>query len=137
MDSTGSYEWKPEDRQIINEYIGEMQLFKEVERIMNRTDYQDQIKALKKLRNQNNQTNKDKIELKTTLLPIHQDLNAIIRDALKQAEARYLREHPHIQTSIYNAQQAKLRMQTGDPTGAGEIQKKDLELKQLIQHGGN
>ena len=51
---------------------------------MNRTDYQDQIKALKKLRNQNNQTNKDKIELKTTLLPIHQDLNAIIRDALNK-----------------------------------------------------
>ena len=135
MDSTGSYEWKPEDRQIINEYIGEMELFKEVERIMKRTDYQGQIKALKKLRNQNNQTNKDKIELKTTLLPIHQDLNAVVRDALKQAEARYLREHPHIQTSIYNAQQAKLRMETGDPQGAGEIQKKDLELKQLIEHG--
>ena len=89
----------------------------------------------KKLRNQNNQTNKDKIELKTTLLPIHKDLNAVIRNALKQAEARYLREHPHIQTSIYNAQQAKLRMETGDPQGAGEIQKKDLETKKLIEHG--
>ena len=34
MDSTGSYEWKPEDREQINKYIGEQQLFKQVERLM-------------------------------------------------------------------------------------------------------
>ena len=78
---------------------------------------------------------KDKIELKTTLLPIHQDLNQVIREALKIAEARYLREHPHVQTSIYNAQQAKNRMKEGNVQGAGEIQKKDLETKQLIEYG--
>ena len=102
---------------------------------MNRKDYQKQIKALKALRNQNNQTNKDKIELKTTLLPIHQDLNQVLREALKIAEQRYLREHPHVQQSIFNAQQAKNRMKEGDVSGAGEIQKKDLETKQLIEYG--
>ena len=135
FDSTGSYEWKPEDREIINKYIGEQKLYKEIERIMKRKDYQQHIKALKALRNQNNQTNKDKIELKTTLLPIHQDLNQVIREALKIAEARYLREHPHVQTSIYNAQQAKLRMKEGNVEGAGDIQKRDLETKQLIEYG--
>ena len=135
FDSTGSYEWKPEDREIINKYIGEQKLYKEIERIMKRKDYQKQIKALKALRNQNNQTNKDKIELKTTLLPIHQDLNQVIREALKIAEARYLREHPHVQQSIYNAQQAKNRMKEGNVEGAGNIQKKDLETKQLIEYG--
>jgi hypothetical protein len=135
MDSTGSYEWKPEDREIINTYIGEQELWKEVKRIMNRTDYQDQIKALKKLRNSNIQLNDNKIDLKTSLLPLHKDLNKVVRNALKIAEARYLREHPHIQTSINNAQQAKQRMEAGDVEGAAEIQKKDLETKQLIEYG--
>jgi len=102
---------------------------------MNRKDYQEQIKQIRILRNNSNQLNKDKIDLKTTLLPIHQDLNLVLRNALKQAEARYLREHPHIEQSIFNAQQAKLRLEDGDVTGAAEIQEKDLKIKKLIEHG--
>ena len=135
MDSTGSYEWKPEDREIINQYIGEQEIWKEVVRIMNRKDYQEQIKQIKILRNNSNQLNKDKIDLKTTLLPIHQDLNLVLRNALKQAEAKYLREHPHVEQSIFNAQQAKQRLEDGDVTGAAEIQEKDLQIKKLIEHG--
>ena len=102
---------------------------------MKRKDYQQQIKDIKALRNQNNQTNKYIIKLKTTLLPIHQDLNNVVREALKIAEARYLREHPHVQQSIFNAQQAKVRMKEGNVEGAGKIQERDLETKQLIEYG--
>ena len=50
MDSTGSYEWKPEDREQINKYIGEQQLFKQVERLMKNKRYKKEIDALRKFR---------------------------------------------------------------------------------------
>ena len=132
MDTTGSYEWKPEDRELINQYIGEQELFKQVERLMKNKAYQQDIKDLKSLRSTQLQLEPEKIALKTTLLPIHKKLNSILRDALKQAEARYLRDHPHVQQSIYNAQRAKQRLGEGDVTGAAELQKKDIETQNLI-----
>jgi len=132
MDTTGSYEWKPEDRELINQYIGEQELFKQVERLMKNKAYQQDIKDLKSLRSTQLQLEPEKIALKTTLLPIHKKLNSILRNALKQAEARYLRDHPHVQQSIYNAQRAKQRLGEGDVQGAGELQKKDIETQNLI-----
>ena len=94
--------------------------------------YQQDIKDLKSLRSTQLQLEPEKIALKTTLLPIHKKLNSILRNALKQAEARYLRDHPHVQQSIYNAQRAKQRLGEGDVKGAGELQKKDIETQNLI-----
>ena len=37
--------------------------------------------------------------------------------------------------AIVNAQLAKNRMKEGDVQGASELQKKDAQIKQLIQHG--
>ena len=132
MDTTGSYEWKPEDRELINQYIGEQELFKQVKRLMKNKAYQQDIKDLKSLRSTQLQLEPEKIALKTTLLPIHKKLNSILRESLKQAEARYLRDHPHVQQSIYNAQRAKQRLGEGDVKGAGELQKKDIETQNLI-----
>ena len=70
-DSSGSYEWAPEDRERINTYIGEQQMFKEVERLMRNKRYQGEIKSLQLLR-KTNLPDSDAIKLKTTLLPVHQ-----------------------------------------------------------------
>ena len=77
MDTTGSYEWKPEDRELINQYIGEQELFKQVERLMKNKAYQKDIKDLKSLRSTQLQLDPEKIALKTTLLPIHKKLNSM------------------------------------------------------------
>ena len=65
-------------------------------------------------------------------MTISKKLNSILRESLKQAEARYLRDHPHVQQSIYNAQRAKQRLGEGDVQGAGGLQKKDIETQNLI-----
>ena len=110
MDTTGSYEWKPEDREQINKYIGEQKLFKVVTRLMKNKRYTKEIQSLQALRRSNVMLDDERIKLKTTLLPIHQELNTAIREAQKIAEARYLSENPNIEQSIINAQLAKEEM---------------------------
>ena len=135
MDSTGSYEWKPEDREQINKYIGEQQLFKQVERLMKNKRYKKEIDALRKFKRSSLRRADQRIKLKTELLPIHQELNMIIREAQKLAEARYLSENPNIEQSIINAQLAREEMKVGNVNNAANIQEKDLETRQLINYG--
>ena len=135
MDSTGSYEWKPEDREQINKYIGEQQLFKQVERLMKNKRYKQEIDALRNFRRSSFRRADDRIKLKTELLPIHQELNIIIREAQKLAEARYLSENPNIEQSIINAQLAKEEMKVGNVEEAANIQERDLKTRQLIDYG--
>ena len=130
-DSSGSYEWAPEDREIINKYIGEQQMFKEVERLMRSKRYQGEIKSLQLLR-KTNLPDSDAIRLKTTLLPVHQELNQIIRNAQKIAELKYLKDKPLIEQAILNAQMANQQMKEGDVQGAAESQRKDTQLQNLI-----
>ena len=130
-DSSGSYEWAPEDREIINKYIGEQQMFKEVERLMRSKRYQGEIKSLQLLR-KTNLPDSDAIRLKTTLLPVHQELNSIIRNAQKIAELKYLKDKPLIEQAILNAQMANQQMKEGDVQGAAESQRKDTQLQNLI-----
>ena len=135
MDSTGSYEWKPEDREQINTYIGEQQLFKQVERLMKNKRYKKEIDALRTFRRSSSRRADQRIKLKTELLPIHQELNMLIREAQKLAEARYLSENPNIEQSIINAQLAREEMKVGNVNEAANIQEKDLETRQLINYG--
>jgi len=135
MDSTGSYEWKPEDREQINKYIGEQNLSKQVERLMNNKRYKKEIDALRKFRRSSIRRADDRIKLKTELLPIHQELNMIIREAQKLAEARYLSENPNIEQSIINAQLAREEMKVGNVDEAANIQQRDQQTRQLINYG--
>ena len=135
MDSTGSYEWKPEDREQINKYIGEQQLFKQVERLMKTKRYQKEINDLKTFRRSSIRRADQRIKLKTELLPIHQELNLIIREAQKLAEARYLSENPNIEQSIINAQLAREEMKVGNVDAAANLQQRDQQTRNLINYG--
>ena len=135
MDSTGSYEWKPEDREQINKYIGEQQLFKQVERLMKNKRYQKEINDLKTFRRSSIRRADQRIKLKTELLPIHQELNLIIREAQKLAEARYLSENPNIEQSIINAQLAREEMKVGNVDAAANLQQRDQQTRNLINYG--
>jgi len=135
MDSTGSYEWKPEDREQINKYIGEQQLFKQVERLMKNSRYKKEIESLRKFRRSSIRRADDRIKLRTELLPVHQELNMIIREAQKLAEARYLSENPNIEEAIINAQLAREEMKLGNVDEAADIQQKDLKTRELINYG--
>ena len=52
-DSTGSYEYTPDERELINKYIGEQQMFRQLERIIKNPRYQKEIEQLKLYRQNN------------------------------------------------------------------------------------
>ena len=96
--------------------------------------YTKEIEDLKNLRRSNVMLDDERVKLKTTLLPIHQELNMAIREAQKIAEARYLSENPNIEQSIINAQLAKEEMKVGNVEGAATIQKKDQDTRNLLNY---
>ena len=97
--------------------------------------YTKEIEALRELRRSNIMLDEERIKLKTTLLPIHQELNMAIREAQKIAESRYLSENPYIEQSIINAQLAKEEMKVGNVDEAANIQKQDQSTRKLINYG--
>ena len=133
-DSSGSYEWQPEDREIINKYMGEQRLDKQVMRIMKNKSYKKLVKSIVALRG-NYRPDKDTIKLKTDLSPLHRNLDQLVREAQKIAEQKYLVDKPLIQQAIYNAQLAKQAMKEGRVDQASELQQKDAQIKNLIKHG--
>ena len=94
--------------------------------------YQKEINSLLTFRRSSIRRADDRIKLKTELLPIHQELNMIIREAQKLAEARYLSENPNIEQSIINAQLARDEMKVGNVDEAANIQERDLKTRELI-----
>ena len=135
MDSTGSYEWPKEAVEEINTIIGGMEPYKEIQRIMKIKRYNDEISAMKDHRKNNAELDKDRIKLKTDLLPVHQEINTMLRNYQKLAEQIYLADKPDIRQAIINAQEAKAKLKTGDVEGAAKIQSKDLKTRKLINYG--
>ena len=135
MDSTGSYEWPKEAVEEINTIIGSFQPYKEIQRIMKIKRYNDEISAMKDHRKNNAELDKDRIKLKTDLLPVHQEINIMLRNYQKLAEQIYLADKPDIRQAIINAQEAKAALKTGDVEGAANIQSKDLKTRKLINYG--
>ena len=133
-DSSGSYEWSAEDQEKIFKITGALGIEKQIMRIAARKDNQTIINDLMALRNEYHPGN-DVIKLKARLSPVHRELDLLINNAIKVAELEYLRDKPLIQQAIINAQLAKNRMKEGDVEGAAELQKKDAEIKQLINYG--
>jgi len=135
-DSTGSYTYTTEERELINKYIGEQQMYKKLSRLMNSKAYQDDLEQLKILRTSNADLMNEQIQLRTKDLPLYRAINKIVRDAQKIAEARLLSERPDIAEVIRQQRYATSKMKSGDVKGAAAIQKKNLEKQQLLQYGG-
>ena len=136
-DSTGSYEYTPKERDLIYEYIGDLQLYKQVERIMKSPRYKKEIEWLRIHRSNNTDLLNERLLLKKKLLPVYQELNSILRNAQKVAEARLVNERPDIADVINKQRYINFEMQKGNVPGAAEIQEQDLEQQQLLQYGGS
>ena len=135
-DSTGSYEYTPTEREQIYKYIGEMNLSKQIERIMKNPKFNNSISELRAHRTTNVDLKNDSLTLKKQLLPVYVEINAIVRDAQKRAEFKLLQEHPEMVETINKQILINDSMKKGNVKGAAQIQKRDLETKQLLQFGG-
>ncbi len=131
-DSTGSYTYSNDERELIYKYMGEQQMYKQLERLMKSKRYRDEIGLLRAHRATGDDYRNENIKLKTRLLPVIREINNIVRNAQKIAERRLLEEARtnaglgHIPQNIYDQQRVDQRMKQGDVPGAREIQTENL-----------
>ena len=132
-DSSGSYEYSPQERELINQFIGEQQIYKKLIPLMNSKGYREQVETLRTHRTNNLDLKNDKIKLKTDRLPIYQEIDSIVKTAQRIAEFRLLEIRPDIANTILFQKIADHKMKRGDVPGAAAAQKKELETRQLLQ----
>ena len=111
-DSTGSYEYTPEEREIIYRYIGEQKMYKQLQRIFKTKRYQDELAAIRQHRRSGKTS--DLIQIDVDDLPVMQDIRNVVRNAQKIAEIRFLRERPDIARVIVHQQAATDAMKKGN-----------------------
>ena len=121
-DSTGSYEYTPEERELIYKFIGEQKLYKQIQRLMKNKKYNDQIKALRIHRSNSAEIDQDRIKLDTQDLPVFQEINYILRRAQKIAEQRLLNLRPDITRKIGLQREADFNMKRGNVREAAKNQ---------------
>ena len=131
-DSTGSYEYTPAERELINKYIGEQQMYLQLDRIIKNPRYQKEIEQLKLYRQNNSDFSEERVKLHTEKLPVFKEINNIVRNAQKIAELRLLRERPDIESVILNQQRANESMKEGDVQGAIRAQNRNQATQNLI-----
>ena len=131
-DSTGSYEYTPDERELINKYIGEQQMFRQLERIIKNPRYQQEIEQLKLYRQNNSDFSEERVKLHTEKLPVFKEINNIVKNAQKLAELKLLRTRPDIESVILNQQRANESMSEGDVQGAIRAQKRNEATQELL-----
>ena len=129
--------YSPEEREFIYKKIGSYKLYKQVQRIMNNKKYQESIKALRAHRSSSVDTQNELNVLKKKLLPVYQEINAILREAQKAAEMELLAERPDIVETVKSQIYINNEMKKGNVEGAAYQQKKNLEKQKLLQFGGS
>ena len=132
MDSTGSYEYSEVEREKIYKYIGEMQLYKKLIPLMNNKKYKKQIGLLRDHRAKGSDLDNELIKLKTQRLPVFKKIDEIIRTAQMLAEKRLLKERADLRNTIKSQQIVNQQLDVGDVQGAANVQKKELETRQLL-----
>ena len=138
-DSTGSYTYSPEEKEIIYQYMGEQQLYKQLERLMKSGIYNDQVGVLRAHRATGVDLANENIKLKTSYLPVIREIDRIVRNGQLIAEKKLLlasKNDPqlrHIPNAILRQQTADKAMKRGDVNRARQEQKRELETRTLIQ----
>ena len=122
-DSTGNYEYSAEERELINTYIGDQQLWKQVEKLMKNPRWQKELAAIRKLRWSGKSYTR--VQIEESKLPLYQVLNKIVRNGLKKAEARMQQENPAIYASMQNQRRINDALRKGKVNEAVEMADKD------------
>ena len=131
-DSTGSYKYSPDQRQLVYKYMGEMEPWKELEKILKKKGYQKQIALLRSHRASGQGNEEDQIKLKRSLLPIFTEIDNMLARYQARAELRVLKENPEIPMGAAAQQIVDTAMKRGDVIKARTAQKKHIETKKLL-----
>tara|TARA_E500000081_G_scaffold106463_1_gene108162 strand:- start:387 stop:4280 length:3894 start_codon:yes stop_codon:yes gene_type:complete len=117
--SDGKYDYTPEERTEVYKYMGRMDLYKEVEKLMKSPRIKHQLDAMRRLRASNQSY--DFVTIKTEGLPVYDYLNNIVREAQILAEQQMNMKNPTIADKIKANTQIKHLVKQGKSIEAGKI----------------
>ncbi len=133
MDSSGSYEYSTNERQLINQQIGSQEMWKQIVPIMMNKEYQKQLNDLRSHRSKSIDLNNEEIVLKLKLLPVYKEVEKVVRNNQKLAERKLQIGAAQILDQLYTDN----LMEQGNVEGAAQIQKKNLETQKLLKYNNN
>ena len=131
-DSTGKYEYTPAERQELYQIMGQMQLWKQVEKLRKNPVLNAELEALRRARADN--VNFSYSDLRAKDLRTYRILNRLIRNAQKQAEMQLLLRNPTMQMKIEGAQVIQNLLRQGRVEKARQVgEAYQVQLDQIVQ----
>lgn len=121
-DSTGTIEYTPEQRNVIMRYMGQDQLYKEVEKMSKRQDYNQFLDVLRD--HVQSGGNKDEIQLAKEIGPVYTHLRKIVKQSQERAELKALKNGDIAIDTREGAVLAKKYLRMGDIENAIRVQEK-------------
>jgi hypothetical protein len=116
--SEGGYEYDAETRERLGRLIGEQKLYKKIEKLMTKERFNDELAQVRALRQSG--ATYDEVKIKTEELTVYRELDRIVSEAKKIAEARLFEERPEIPEAVYGQRQTDILMGRGDVRSAKE-----------------
>ena len=95
--------------------------------------YANEVEKIRAYRASNAELDNERIKLDLQDLPVYKEITKIVRDAQKRAELRLLNERPDIAYSIRMQKLVDSEMKQGNVEKAAELEKKELEVRNLMQ----
>ena len=117
--SSGNYEYSPEERKIINTFIGKSNFRNKVIKYLKNPNFKKEVEALRTSRLK--QQSWTRMQLGEEDLPIFQYLNKTLRNAQKDAEAKLAKEYPAMAESIADQIRINSAMKRGQVLKATDI----------------
>ena len=130
---SNGHEYSPDQRERVLRYIGEQQLYKKLEKLMKSKKANIAVGKLRTHRATGQDLMNDRIKLKTRYLPVIQEIDRIVLEAQRIAEARVAEEDEQIGITASYQEATDQAMKQGDIDKAREFQRKELETRTLLQ----
>jgi hypothetical protein len=124
-DSSNSYEFSPTERETILKYVGEQELWREVDKIKGNPEYNAFLDDLRNHRNSGNDS--DVINLPPKTGPVYDKLRTILKQGLERAENKAIRNGDIPIDTILGAKLAKKYLRFGNIQEAIKVQQETLQ----------
>ena len=124
-DSSGEYEFSPTERETIMKYVGEQELWREIDKIKDNPEYNAFLDDLRNHRNSGKDSNV--VDLPPQTGPVYDKIRKILKQGLERAEQKALRNGDIPVDTILGAKLAKKYLRFGNIQEAINVQQETLQ----------
>ena len=124
-DSSDEYEFSPTERETIMKYVGEQELWREIDAIKDNPEYNSFLDDLRNHRNSGKDSNV--VDLPPLTGPVYDHIRKILKQGLERAEQKALRNGDIPVDTILGAKLAKKYLRFGNIQEAINVQQETLQ----------